>query len=159
MKTIAALLFAAIYTTGAYATCFSDSPIELAKNLHDKHREFYQKPSADARQLIHSSFLKAVDHEDRCREKDDTCTLDADPWDDAQDGAAKPPFEYQVLHLTPTASTVRFNFRFTVDDKHYSPRHATLKFKREGAGNCWKVDDLITNSGLSLHDTFKNRKP
>ncbi|WP_035054561.1 hypothetical protein [Andreprevotia chitinilytica] len=154
MKTALALLIIAACSSSAYATCFNDSPVALAKVLREKHREFYQEPSAEARQLIHPAFLKAIDREDRCIKANDICSLDAEPWDDAQDGEATPPFEYKVMQLTPTESTVQFNFRFTVDNKHYSHRHTTLKFKRDGADNCWKVDDLITFHGQSLHKMF-----
>lgn len=95
--------------------------------------------------LVSLAFGKALRGERACQQREEgICTIDSDPWLDAQDGDIETPVRYRWKEASATAGEVEL--RYAVWKKAYLTR---LPMVRQGQG-CWQVDDILTNSGRSV---------
>jgi hypothetical protein len=95
--------------------------------------------------LVSAAFAKALHGERACQvHEEGICTLDSDPWLDAQDGEIDSPVRYSWKQASATAGQVEM--RYPVWGKAYVTR---VPMVRKGEG-CWQVDDILTNSGRSV---------
>ena len=115
-------------------------------------RAFFEATSGDAgyvldapRALVSPAFGKALREERACQAREEgICTIDSDPWLDAQDGDIEGPVRYGWNETSATFGQVEL--RYSVWKKPYVTR---LPMVRKGQG-CWQVDDVITQSGRSV---------
>ncbi len=95
--------------------------------------------------LVSPAFGKALRGERACQQREEgICTIDSDPWLDAQDGDIETPVRYSWKEASASAGQVEM--RYSVWKKAYLTR---LPMVRHGQG-CWQVDDIVTNSGRSV---------
>ena len=95
--------------------------------------------------LVSPAFVKALRGERACQVREEgICTIDSDPWLDAQDGDIDSPVRYSWKEISATTGQVEM--RYSVWNTAYLTR---LPMVREGQG-CWQVDDILTNSGRSV---------
>ncbi|MGX9708908.1 hypothetical protein [Stenotrophomonas maltophilia group sp. LNF259] len=103
--------------------------------------DLLEPPSA----LVSPAFGKALRGERACQQREEgICTIDSDPWLDAQDGDIETPVRYSWKEASASAGQVEM--RYSVWKKDYLTR---LPMVRHGQG-CWQVDDILTNSGRSV---------
>ncbi|WP_329763814.1 hypothetical protein [Stenotrophomonas geniculata] len=114
-------------------------------------RAFYEATTGDGDllepppALVSPGFGKALRGERACQQREEgICTIDSDPWLDAQDGDIETPVRYSWKEASATAGEVEM--RYSVWKKAYVTR---LSMVRQGQG-CWQVDDILTNSGRSV---------
>jgi len=149
MFVIAGLLLA----TNAQAAQACQEPVAVA-------RAFYQATTGDGDllepppALVSPAFGKALRGERACQQREEgICTIDSDPWLDAQDGDIESPVRYSWKEASATAGQVEM--RYSVWKKAYVTR---LPMVRQGQG-CWQVDDILTNSGRSLRKILAQTAP
>ncbi|WP_295570522.1 hypothetical protein [uncultured Stenotrophomonas sp.] len=95
--------------------------------------------------LVSPDFGKALRDERACQQREEgICTIDSDPWLDAQDGDIETPVRYSWKETSATAGQVEM--RYSVWKKAYVTRLPMVR-QRQG---CWQVDDILTNSGRSV---------
>lgn len=95
--------------------------------------------------LVSPAFAAALHGERACQVREEgICTIDSDPWLDAQDGDIDGAVRYSWKQASATAGQVEM--RYAVWNKAYVTR---LPMVRKGQG-CWQVDDILTNSGRSV---------
>lgn len=105
------------------------------------HGDLLEPPPA----LVSPAFGKALRGERACQQREEgICTIDSDPWLDAQDGDIETPVRYSWKEASASAGQVEM--RYSVWKKAYLTR---LPMVRHGQG-CWQVDDIVTNSGRSV---------
>ena len=95
--------------------------------------------------LVSPAFNKALREERACQVREEgICTIDSDPWLDAQDGDIDSPVRYSWKPVSATAGEVTLSYSV------WKEAHVTrLPMVRKGKG-CWQVDDVITHSGQSV---------
>jgi len=104
--------------------------------------------------LVSPAFGKALRGERACQQREEgICTIDSDPWLDAQDGDIETPVRYRWKEASATAGQVEM--RYAVWKKAYLTR---LPMVRQGQG-CWQVDDILTNSGRSVRKILAQPLP
>ena len=104
--------------------------------------------------LVSPAFGKALRGERACQEREEgICTIDSDPWLDAQDGDIDSPVRYSWKEASATNGQVEM--RYSVWKEAYLIR---LPMVRQGKG-CWQVDDVITNSGRSVRSILAQPVP
>ncbi|MDH0979796.1 YbjP/YqhG family protein [Stenotrophomonas sp. GD03908] len=104
--------------------------------------------------LVSPDFGKALRDERACQQREEgICTIDSDPWLDAQDGDIETPVRYSWKEVSATAGQVEM--RYSVWKKAYVTR---LPMVRQGQG-CWQVDDILTNSGRSVRKILAQPVP
>lgn len=123
-------------------------------------RAFYQATTGDGDllepppALVSPAFGKALRGERACQQREEgICTIDSDPWLDAQDGDIETPVRYSWKEASATAGQVEM--RYSVWKKAYVTR---LPMVRQGQG-CWQVDDILTNSGRSVRKILAQAVP
>ncbi|MBH1634243.1 DUF3828 domain-containing protein [Stenotrophomonas maltophilia] len=140
MLMIAGLLLA----PAAQAAPACQEPAAVARAFYDATTSdgaLLEPPSA----LVSPGFGKALRGERACQQREEgICTIDSDPWLDAQDGDIETPVRYSWKEASATAGEVEM--RYSVWKKAYVTR---LSMVRQGQG-CWQVDDILTNSGRSV---------
>ncbi len=149
MFVIAGLLLAA----NVQASPACQEPVAVA-------RAFYQATTGDGDllepppPLVSPAFGKALRGERACQQREDgICTIDSDPWLDAQDGDIETPVRYSWKEASATAGQVEM--RYSVWKKAYVTR---LPMVRQWQG-CWQVDDILTNSGRSVRKILAQTAP
>ncbi|WP_416058166.1 hypothetical protein [Stenotrophomonas maltophilia] len=104
--------------------------------------------------LVSPAFGKALRGERACQEREEgICTIDSDPWLDAQDGDIDSPVRYSWKEASATNGQVEM--RYSVWKEAYLTR---LPMVRQGKGG-WQVDDVITNSGRSVRSILAQPVP
>ena len=104
--------------------------------------------------LVSAAFAQALSGERDCQEREQgICTIDADPWLDAQDGDIEGAVEFSWSPTSPTAGVVEVRYRVWGE-----PYRTRLPMVRQGPG-CWQVDDVITNSGRSVRQILAQPLP
>lgn len=104
--------------------------------------------------LVSPAFGKALRGERACQQREEgICTIDSDPWLDAQDGDIETPVRYSWKEASASAGQVEM--RYSVWKKAYLTR---LPMVRHGQG-CWQVDDIVTNSGRSVRKILAQPLP
>ncbi|HGM4891495.1 TPA: hypothetical protein ACKPX2_004572 [Stenotrophomonas maltophilia] len=104
--------------------------------------------------LVSPDFGKALRGERACQTREEgICTIDSDPWLDAQDGDIDSPVRYSWKETSATAGQVEM--RYSVWKKAYVNR---LPMVRQGQ-DCWQVDDILTNSGRSVRKILAQPVP
>ncbi|MCF3495156.1 hypothetical protein C7E15_13440 [Stenotrophomonas maltophilia] len=104
--------------------------------------------------LVSPAFGKALRGERACQQREEgICTIDSDPWLDAQDGDIETPVRYSWKEASASAGQVEM--RYSVWKKAYLTR---LPMVRHGQG-CWQVDDILTNSGRSVRKILAQPLP
>ncbi|MBK0014582.1 hypothetical protein [Stenotrophomonas sp. S41] len=95
--------------------------------------------------LVSPAFNKALRAERACQVREEgICTIDSDPWLDAQDGDIDSPVRYSWKPASATAGDVTLSYSVWKE-----ARVTRLPMVRKGTG-CWQVDDVITHSGQSV---------
>ena len=95
--------------------------------------------------LVSPALGQALRGERACQQREEgICTIDSDPWLDAQDGDIETPVRYSWKEASASAGQVEM--RYSVWKKAYLTR---LPMVRHGQG-CWQVDDIVTNNGRSV---------
>ncbi|WP_414616010.1 hypothetical protein [Stenotrophomonas geniculata] len=140
MLMIAGLLLA----PAAQAAPACQEPVVVARAFYEATTgdgDLLEPPPA----LVSPGFGKALRGERACQQREEgICTIDSDPWLDAQDGDIETPVRYSWKEASATAGEVEM--RYSVWKKAYVTR---LSMVRQGQG-CWQVDDILTNSGVSV---------
>ncbi|WP_440138080.1 hypothetical protein [Stenotrophomonas maltophilia] len=104
--------------------------------------------------LVSPALLRALHAERACQQREEgICTIDSDPWLDAQDGDIDSPVRYRWVQASATAGQVEM--RYSVWKKAYLTR---LPMVRKGEG-CWQVDDILSNSGRSVRSILAQPVP
>lgn len=104
--------------------------------------------------LVSAAFGKALRGERVCQQREEgICTIDSDPWLDAQDGDIDSPVRYSWKETS--AATGQVEMRYSVWKAAYVTR---LSMVRQGQG-CWQVDDIRTNSGRSVRKILAQPVP
>lgn len=104
--------------------------------------------------LVSPAFGNALRGERACQQREEgICTIDSDPWLDAQDGDIETPVRYRWKEVLATVGEVEM--RYAVWKKAYVTR---LPMVRQGQG-CWQVDDILTNSGRSVRKILAQPLP
>ncbi len=121
------------------------TPLQVAERLYQA-RDFYRRPQKlDG--LLTPPFAHAVEAGLGCTKRKGVCSLDYDPWTDAQDGAIEgaPRFTLVSGGSLATVLEVRMDYRLTLG----GARSVKIELQRRGNG-CWAVSDLISPDGDSL---------
>lgn len=149
MFVIAGLLLAA----NAQAGLACQEPAAVARAFYEATTgdgDLLEPPPA----LVSAAFGKALRGERACQQREEgICTIDSDPWLDAQDGDIETPVRYSWKEASTTVGQVEM--RYSVWKKAYVTR---LPMVRQGQG-CWQVDDILTNSGRSVRKILAQPVP
>jgi hypothetical protein len=125
------------------AECLGPTPTDAAIAVFTRHREFvFDAPDAT---LLSPRLFAALGAEAACRKSSpgEVCTLDWDPWTDAQDGDITGDPEVVVMGRTASSSRVLVRFDFRLDEGAQPQRRsALLTFERAASGDCWLLADL-----------------
>jgi len=127
-------------------------PLAVARALFEAGTaaRFLDAPDA----LLSVGFARAMADERKCEEREQgICRLDHDPWLDGQDGEIDSEAAYRWLARSAAVGTVEV--RYSVWGE---PRRTRLEMRRQDDG-CWRVDDLVTDRGLSLRGILEQPLP
>lgn len=149
MSVIAGLLLAS--TVQAAPAC--QEPTAIARAFFEAttgNGDLLEPPPA----LVSPGFGTALRGERACQQREEgICTIDSDPWLDAQDGDIETPVRYSWKEASATSGQVEM--RYSVWKKAYVTRLPMVR-QRQG---CWRVDDILTNSGRSVRKILAQPLP
>ena len=154
---------AAVVVPTADASCLGADPADTARNLFRDHRAFaFQVAGEDLR--LRKAFLSPdlydlLRAEWRCQDLEQgICSLDSDPWLNAQDGEVIAPVRFVTVVTSAARASVAMRFRFQLNAPESSVAEATLSFVK-GASGCWLLDDLVGREGRSLKKQLQEATP
>lgn len=147
------VLLATLFTPAVQAAPVCEDATGVARAFYAAttgNGDLLEPPAA----LVSPAFNKALRGERACQVREEgICTIDSDPWVDAQDGDIDGPVRYSWKEASATAGQVEM--RYPVWGKAYVTR---LPMVREHEG-CWQVDDIVTNSGRSVRSILAQPVP
>ncbi len=152
MRFILVLLMATL-TPAARGACVAESPEKAAEWIFNNQHDFYASGNKELDRFISRKLYGLLERDWQCQSGGDVCTLDGDPWIDAQDGEAFPPIRFALVSVTKSSAVVNMNYLFGWRDAGAPkpvPKVTQLKFVRAKAGSCWLLDDIIGPNGMSL---------
>ncbi|MEG0195414.1 MAG: hypothetical protein RR698_19870 [Stenotrophomonas sp.] len=147
------VMLAGLFTPAVQAAPVCQEPTAVARAFYEATTgkgDLLEPPAT----LVSPAFNTALRGERACQTREEgICTIDADPWLDAQDGDIDSPVRYAWKEAS--ATTGKIEMRYSVWGKAYVTR---LPMVRRQQG-CWQVDDILTNSGRSVRKILAQPVP
>lgn len=154
------LIFVCALTLATWdvAACVAADPVDTARWIYTNQRTFaFQKPGEDLSkraQFLSPKLYGLLRAEWKCQDVEEgICSLDSDPWLNAQDGDALAPITFELASSTASTATVRMRFSFGWGGNNTPkpvPAEAKLDFVKDAKLSCWLLDDLVGREGRSL---------
>lgn len=134
------------------------TPIAFARQVFERHRDFYWSDAPHDPALLTPGFEAALRREWAVAQGE-VGRLDVDPWLGAQDGEIGAPVTFRLLSATGGASTVVMDYPFLSEPGARPQARRVRLLLRRSAGACWQLDDLVMPAGQSLRTLFAPDEP
>lgn len=133
--------------------CLGTEPLNAARAIVKDHHYFYSENPKNFSAILSPKFLRLLEKNYQCSQEG-VCALEADPWTDAQDGEAVPPYRFTTISRSAHHSVVRVSFNFN-NGPSSSRKTVLLSFERASAKSCWVLTNFKSPSGHALSEVIE----
>lgn len=149
-----AIAFVGMLSTAAMA-CPAPDPVKTANWIFSNHYFFYASGKGSA-EYLSSNLLALLKADWKCQEQGGECAIDADPWLNAQDGAAAKP-KFEVVSSSDKQAVVEMKYSFVMEGSSQPAENRTSRLLlTKNSSQCWVLDNLTGPDGVALASTLKD---
>jgi len=154
VRGLALLTFAALFPAASVADCETAAPA-AARQFWEGHSHFYERADSTLRDVTTPRFYAALKREWDCIAKNASCVA-YQPWPHPGDTniAGHPTFYVSLERPDHVLVSMNYAFRGSFG-RPGSQQFVIITLMQGLNGQCWLVDDLVTQQQGSFRDRFQ----